>query len=141
MTARKAPPHAWKPGQSGNPAGKPRGSGAVAKLRAAIGEHLQEILGELIQRAKAGDLGAARILIDRVLPPLKAESAPQAVEIPPGGLREQGEAILRAVADARIGIHEGCALLGALGTHARIVEVAELEARIAALEEAAAGRD
>ena len=34
MTTRKAPLTAWKPGQSGNPAGRAPGSGEVAKLRA-----------------------------------------------------------------------------------------------------------
>ena len=36
MATRKPPAAAWKPGQSGNPKGRPAGSGEVAKLRAAI---------------------------------------------------------------------------------------------------------
>ena len=35
MTEKKQPPqgHGWKPGQSGNPKGRPKGSGAVELLR------------------------------------------------------------------------------------------------------------
>ena len=37
-------PGRWKPGESGNPAGRKPGSGEVAKLRAAIAEHMPGIV-------------------------------------------------------------------------------------------------
>ena len=38
MIEKKKPPQGqgWKPGQSGNPKGRPKGSGDVAKIRSAI---------------------------------------------------------------------------------------------------------
>ncbi len=36
MATRKPPAAAWKPGQSGNPKGRPTGVGVIGKMRAAI---------------------------------------------------------------------------------------------------------
>ena len=51
----------WKPGQSGNPKGKPPGSGELQRLRAAIGAHVPEILEKLATAARDGDVQAARL--------------------------------------------------------------------------------
>ena len=75
-TNNKKPPTQWAKGQSGNPRGKPAGSGAVQKLRAALEGDIPEILAALAAQAKAGDVGAARLILDRVLPPLKAVEQP-----------------------------------------------------------------
>lgn len=66
----------WQPGQSGNPNGRPPGSGAVAELRAGIAARVPEILSKLIDAAIAGDTQAARLLLERVLPPVKAVELP-----------------------------------------------------------------
>ena len=131
---RKAPPRAWKPGQSGNPEGRKRGSGEVAKLRAAIVAHVPTIIERLTAAALAGDVGAARLLLERVIPPLKAAEVAVPLALPDGTLTEQGRAVLGAVAAGRIAPGQGAALLAAIGTLARVVEVDELERRIAALE-------
>lgn len=124
----------WQPGTSGNPAGRPRGSGEVAKLRAAIAEHVPEILEQMVEAAKAGDVQAARLLLERVLPPVKAVEAAQAVDIPGETMSEQGRAILTAVAAGELAPSQGATLISALGSLARVVEVDELLRRIEALE-------
>jgi hypothetical protein len=137
MTARrKAPPQAWKPGQSGNPAGRKPGSGEVAALRAGIREHVPAIVAKLTEAALAGDTGAARLLLERVIPPVKASEETAALALPDGTLTDQGRAVLRAVADGELAPGQGAALLTSLGTLAKVREADELEARIAALEAA-----
>jgi len=59
------------PGQSGNPNGRPKGTGTIAKLREAIQEEIPEIIDTLVSAAKSGDVSAARILIDKVIPTLR----------------------------------------------------------------------
>ena len=138
---RKAPPHAWRPGQSGNPAGRAKGSGEVARLRAAIAQHVPEIVERLTQAALSGEVGAARLLLERVIPPLKATEEAVALTLPEGSLTEQGRAVLGAVAGGRVAPAQGAGLLNALGTLAKLTEADELERRVAALEERNARQD
>lgn len=133
-TKKKAPPHAWKPGQSGNPTGRKPGTGEVAKIRAAIADRVPDILNALLARALEGDTGAARLLLERTVAPFKAVEPAQALAMPDGTLTEQGRAVLAAVAAGELAPGQGAALVGAIGQLARVAEVDELAARVAALE-------
>ena len=134
--AKKRPPGRWKPGESGNPAGRKPGTGEVAKIRAAIGERVPELLDKLMAQALEGDTAAARLLLERAVAPLKAAEQTQALTLPDGTLTEQGRAVLACVAAGELAPGQGSALLAAIGTLARVAEVDELAARIAALEAA-----
>ena len=134
MTTRKPPAAAWKPGQSGNPKGRPAGTGEVGKLRAAIAKRVPDLLDAMMAKALDGDVGAARLLLERAIAPLKAIEQAQALALPDGTLTAQGRAVLRSVADGELAPSQGAALLGAIGTLARVTELDELESRIAALE-------
>ena len=131
---KKPPPHAWRPGQSGNPAGRPKGSGQIGAMRATIAEAVPELLQTMLQRALDGDVGAARLLLERAVPALKATELPLSLALPDGSLTEQGRAVLSAVAAGDIGPGQGAALIAAVGQLARVAEVDELGRRIAALE-------
>lgn len=130
----KPNPGQWQPGTSGNPAGRTPGTGKVAKLRAAIAEHVPAIVERLVEAAKDGDVQAARLLLERVLPPVKAVEATQTVELRGETLTAQGQAVLAAVAAGELAPGQGATLIGALGTLARVVEVDDLLRRIEALE-------
>ena len=107
----------------------------MAKLRDSIAAHLPEIIAQLVQKAKAGDAQAARLLLERVLPSLKPIEQPVALSLPAGeGLTAQGVAIVEAVATGTLAPGQGAALLTGLGALARIKEIDELERRIAQLE-------
>ena len=134
-TAKKKPPGRWKAGESGNPAGRKPGTGEVAKLRAAIGERVPELLAAMMTRALDGDVGAARLLLERAIAPLKAAEQAQALSLPDGTLTEQGRAVLAAVAAGELAPGQGAQLLAAIGTLGKIAELDELAARITALEE------
>lgn len=131
----------WKPGQSGNPKGKPKGSGEVQKLREAIGLHVPGIIKQLLTAAKGGDVQAARLLLERVLPPLKAVEQASPLTLPDGSLTEQGRAVLEAVGAGELAPGQGAQLITAIGTLARVVEVDELAQRIKNLEEKHHGDD
>lgn len=125
----------WQRGQSGNPNGRPLGTGEVTKLRDSIAAHLPEIITKLVDKAKEGDAQAARLLLERVLPSVKPIEQPVALSMPAGeGMTAQGEAIVQAVADGLIAPGQGAALLTGLGALARIKEIDELERRVAQLE-------
>ena len=85
-------------------------------------------------QALEGDTSAARLLLERAIAPLKAIEQAQALTLPDGTLTDQGRAVLRSVADGVLAPSQGAALLGAIGTLARVTEMDELESRVAALE-------
>ena len=131
----KKPPGRWKAGESGNPAGRKPGTGEVAKLRAVIAERVPELLAAMMTRALDGDVGAARLLLERAIAPLKAVEQAQALSLPDGTLTQQGRAVLAAVAAGELAPGQGAQLLAAIGALGKIAELDELAARITALEE------
>ncbi len=134
MTEPKKKRGSWKPGQSGNPAGRPPGLGEVGRFRAAIGDRVPELLAAMMTRALEGDVGAARLLLERTIAPLKAAEQSQALSLPEGTLTEQGRAVLTAVANGELAPTQGAALLGAIGTLARVIAIDEISRRLDLLE-------
>lgn len=134
MTEAKRKPGRWGPGVSGNPRGRPAGTGEVGRLRAAIAEHLPDIVDALVTAAKAGDMQACRLLLDRVMPAAKPVDLPQPIKLPSGSLTNQGRAVLGAVAAGELSATQGAQLLSAIAGLCRVAELDELAARLTALE-------
>jgi hypothetical protein len=132
---KKQPPNQWQPGQTGNPKGRPPGQSEITRLRAAIAEHVPSILEQLVTAAQGGDIQAARLILERVLPPLKATEQPVELQLPNDGtLTAKAAAVLYAAAAGDLAPGQAAQLIAALGTLAKISEVDELAARITALE-------
>ncbi len=139
MTEPKKKRGSWKPGQSGNPAGRPPGVGEIGKLRAAIGERVPELLAAMMTRALDGDVGAARLLLERAVAPLKGIEQAVTLQLPNDGtLTAKANAVLAAAAAGDLAPGQAAQLIAALGTLAKISEVDELAARIEKLEAARA---
>ena len=133
---KKRPPNQWQPGQTGNAKDRPPGQSEITRLRAALAGDVPEILAGLVMAAKSGDVQAARLILERILPPIKAIEQAVELQLPDGGtLTAQGRAVLSAVAAGGLAPGQGAALLGAIGTLARVTELDELTARITQLEE------
>jgi hypothetical protein len=125
----------WKAGVSGNPAGRKKGSGKVAAIRAGIEARLPDILEAMMQKALQGDVQAAKLLLERTVAPLKPAEQAQVLSLPKGTLTKQGQAVLVAVGAGEIAPTQGATLINAISSLARVTEIDELAARIAALEE------
>jgi len=128
--------HKFKKGQSGNPAGRPKGSGLSAQLRAAIEQDAPSIIKTMIEQAKAGDMQAAKALLDRVLPALKPES--QAIHLPElvaaGTMADKAKAAIDAAGAGDIAPSAASDMVSAIAGLAKIIETTELQKRLEALE-------
>lgn len=73
----------FKPGQTGNPNGRPRGAKTTAKLLVSdfiTDEDVRAVVNTVVAAAKDGDITAATLVLDRVLPRLKPTVADPAAE-------------------------------------------------------------
>ncbi|MBV8500760.1 MAG: hypothetical protein JO006_03485 [Paucibacter sp.] len=124
-------------GTSGNPAGRKPGSGEIGKLRAAIAKHLPEIIAKQVELALAGDAQAARLLLERVLPPVKAVELAAPISLPAdGSLVDQGRAVLKAAGAGDLAPSQAAQMLAGLSALAGLIETDDLAKRIAAMERA-----
>jgi len=131
-TARRDDAGRWLPGASPNPQGRPKRP--PDPLRAKLEEAAPALIEGLVLAAARGDVSAARILLDRVVPTLKPQGALQTLDLPAGGLTAQASAIVALTASSDLPAGTAATLLAGLASVAKIREAEELEARITALE-------
>ena len=133
-------PHRWKKGESGNPKGSHKGSSHRATLFAAslLSGECEEIVRKTIELAKAGDVGALRICMERLLPPLK--SRPINFELPAVGSITDAlgalTVLMQAVASGRLLPEQLETLTNPISLFIKAVEVGELETKLLDLEKA-----
>lgn len=132
--ANKTPSNLWKTGQSGNPAGRPPGQSVITRLRAQIEPDAPAILQVMVAAAKGGDIQAARLILERIIPPVKPTE--QAIELPLMGdsLAEMGKAVLAGISAGEIAPAQGSQLIDSIGALSRLIQIDELERRITLLE-------
>jgi hypothetical protein len=125
----------YQKGESGNPAGRPKGiPDKRSALRTLLEPHAEELVQKVVDLAKQGDTAALRICIDRLIPAVKAKDTPVEIGDLDGSLADQGRTVLDALSTGTITPDEANALMQAVAAQARIVEVDELEKRVAELE-------
>ena len=123
----------FKTGISGNPKGRPKDKTASYLLRKSIINDMPQILSTLIEQAKNGDTGAAKILLDRCCPTLKPQS--MAINLPTDGtLAEQGSYIVNATLSGAIAPDIGAQLITALSNQGKLIQLQELLDRVEDLE-------
>lgn len=72
MQRRRGPSKPFRPGQSGNPAGKPKGTRHRATMLAEqlLDGEAEAMIRTVIEKAKQGDMVALRLCLDRIVPPV-----------------------------------------------------------------------
>lgn len=137
-TARKPRGKPLQPGQSGNPAGKPKGiRNPVLAALDKVGEaSAKAILERTVTAALAGDIRAADSILSRVWPARKGRPINLAIGdvTTSAGVQAALSDVLQAMAAGEITTDEAAAVASLLETQRRAIETSELAERIAALE-------
>ncbi|MDP2828738.1 MAG: DUF5681 domain-containing protein [Sulfuricellaceae bacterium] len=129
----------WKKGQSGNPKGRPSGSRnrATAIASAVLEKDIAAIVGKVVEAALGGDMVAARMCVERLIPPARERALK--IDLPSldtvTDCARAQSAIVGYVASGELLPAEGCALSGLVENQRKAFETIELEARISALEQ------
>ena len=126
-------------GKSGNPRGKPKGARHKTTLLAEklMQDDAENIVNAVLTAARAGDMTAARIVLDRILPARRDN--PVTFALPkikrPADAVAASAALLSAVADGRLTPGEALEVSKLIEGFVKTLEVAELEERLNELEE------
>lgn len=138
-TAPKQRGRPFEPGRSGNPNGRPKGSRNQATLLAEslLEGEVEAVICKVIEKAKEGDMTALRLCLDRLLAPRRerrvAFELPAKIETAADAARASS-AVLAECAAGNLSPSEASEIQALISSHVRVLEVAELEARVAALE-------
>jgi hypothetical protein len=128
----------FAPGQSGNPAGKPKGARHRTTLLAErlMQTDVVEVVHAVINQAKGGDTSAAKLILERIAP-VRRGAAVQ-LELPelrtPQDVGGAIAELVRAMAEGQITVDEALTVSHVLESRLRAIETIDLDARLSALE-------
>jgi len=126
----------FKPGQSGNPKGRPKGArDKRTELRSLLEPHAKDLVEKAVELAKGGDTTALRLCLERLIPTIRAQDQNVTVDNMKGGLTAQGKKIILAMGKGELSPSDASSMLHALTSQARLNEFDELERRVSKLEE------
>ena len=134
----------WKPGQSGNPEGRAKGSRNRATLaaEALLDGEVENLTRQCIEAALDGDMTAMRMCMERVLPPRKGRAItfdlPEATNS--GDVKAAALVLLKAVLLGELSPEEAAAVAPLVEGVRKAVETDDLGRRLDALEKALEGR-
>jgi len=125
-----SPPTAgsWKKGVSGNP-GAIGPAGIVAReLMSATAEVREELAAKIIRQALDGCLQSQRLLVERFIPQVRAQTLAQPLPgIDEGSIEERLQKVLKAASEGRVSADEAAILISAIkgATEAAAIAAAE----------------
>lgn len=129
----------FKPGQSGNPAGKPKGAlhKATQAMMVLLEGETESLTRKAIDLALEGDTTALKICLDRIFPAPKP--AAQRINLdmpPPDNLANTARAFVAAAANGELPPDIAAQLVSAVASVAKVEEMESIKERLEALERA-----
>ena len=136
---QRGPGRPFQPGESGNPAGRPRGSRNKSTLAAMalLDGEAERLSRRAVELALEGDTAALKLCIDRVAPPRRDRP----IEIDLRRIAGAADAcnalsdLIEAVAAGELSPGEADGLATLIERRAKLAELHEFEQRLRALEE------
>ena len=137
-TVQEQKPHLFRPGQSGNPRGRPQGSRHKTSMAidALLDGDAERLTRKAIEMALGGDGPAMRLCLDRIAPARKDRPVPFTLPTleTAADAKDAAAAIVRAVADGDLTPSEAAELSKLLDNFIRVLEATDVQARLEALE-------
>jgi uncharacterized protein DUF5681 len=129
----------FQPGQSGNPAGRPRGlrNKKTIALEGLVDGEAEAVMQKMITLAKMGDDVAMRLCVERMMAPRRERPVPLAlprIESDADARRASAD-ILEALGEGEITPKEAEHLLRAVAGAAVITQSSEIVARLGRIEQ------
>lgn len=131
-------PASWKPGQSGNPkGGEPSEALKLARtLMTYAGAAREELAQKITQQALQGCLQSQRLLVERFLPPVRAQTLPTTLPgLASGSIEERLQHVLAAAARGEISADEAATLTSTVKAATEAASIANLERELQAIRE------
>jgi hypothetical protein len=134
----------FRKGTSGNPAGKPRGARHKTTLavEGLMGQYAHQVTARMVKRAVDGDVGAARLILDRVAPIRRGR--PVRLKLPDladaASVMAAQAALVSAVAAGNLTAEEAEPLSSMLAAYLKTVETVDIDQRLRDLESRAAAQ-
>jgi hypothetical protein len=128
----------FRKGRSGNPAGKPKGARhrATTAIQLLLEGEAEALTRKCIDLAKAGDVPALRLCMERLAPAMKS----RAVQLPMPPIDTADDvlkaqaATIGAMAAGKITPDEAATIAGVLEIKRKAIETADIERRLTAVE-------
>lgn len=131
-------PASWRPGQSGNPkGGEPSAAGRVARTLMAATDTVREQLAErIVRQALDGCLQSQRLLVERFMPQVRAQTlATPMPGIEAGSIEQRLQTVLSHAAEGKISSDEAKTLIDAIRGATEAASIAAAERELAAIRE------
>lgn len=126
-------------GQSGNPAGKPKGTRhkATQAALALLEGETEALTRKAVELALEGDTTALKLCLDRIAPAIKSAAQTVTLDIPaPDNLTDTARAFVVAAAQGEIPPDIAAQMVSAVASVARVEELESVKDRLEALERA-----
>ncbi len=142
-TEKKQRGKPFEKGRSGNPNGRPKGSRnkTTLAMEALLDGEAEEITRKASEKAKAGDMVAIRLCLERTISAVK--SRPIEIDLPPVETAKDITAahgvVIAAMGRGEITPDDARAIADVLEARRRAIETVELEARIEKIEQGQGG--
>ena len=130
----------FQKGQSGNPAGRPRGSRnkAFIRMQEMLEEKAEALVNKVVELAMGGNIAALRLCLDRLVPTRRSE--PLSCEMPPLARAADAAAAIGGIASAAVAgdvtADEAAKLAKVISLYVSTLEAHQFEHRLAQLERA-----
>ena len=124
----------YQKGQSGNPAGRPKG--LKSKTLLTLRGKSEEIVKSVLAQAEEGCVQSQKMVLDRVIPTIKPVDPPIVLTGYPvnGSLIEKANFFIDAAGKGKLSVSQASVMVGAIASLCRIKEVEEIDRRLSEIE-------